>query len=559
MDLVQQLINLNFEGKYEQVIDTVQALSKEERTPHIQVELGIAYFFKAMAFKDHQVYFKNDDGSLVCDKKGKPLEGFDVFINSAENLFLENCLMFKEDIRFHQFFGMTLDVQKKYSMAFIVYHKAMMMFKDKPLTTAEEKIKKNIAERYEIMTTAITYPDPQPTMAQKVQQFWSEFVAKETDLRINLANSASQEQHELAYKLMDQCLEALGFAVKYQIDELDGIFTVHLSMDDKEYRVFALHYLVNIMPVDSLPKWRFSIGFVPDYEKVGCLEGISFNSNDLRVWVAKQQKISSNMLILGVYCEKLANYLQSPTLTHEQYEQAIKTLRDYCLSVIGELNYCTYVMDFRLLKSVEESSVLQNTEANVELIVEDMLFKDLADFKVLQMYGLEEIQDVKQHWVACTTPYNSKEYCAEVQEPDLRDIEFALTLMPDLTAEFLNDYYKLSDEMVIEGCVPFEICFLRASFDSNVPTDALLQWLHNRILGALQGTLPYQNQTIGSALGTQFVYLNVLSFDFRATMEALNKYFQQEKDPWIAVRVMRPDTRFITIKALEKPGFSSKF
>ena len=190
MDLVQQLINLNFEGKYEQVIDTVQALSKEERTPQIQVELGIAYFFKAMAFKDHQVYFKNDDGSLVCDKKGKPLEGFDVFINSAENLFLENCLMFKEDIRFHQFFGMTLDVQKKYSMAFIVYHKAMMMFKDKPLTTAEEKIKNNIAERYEIMTTAITYPDPQPTMAQKVQQFWSEFVAKETDLRINLANSA---------------------------------------------------------------------------------------------------------------------------------------------------------------------------------------------------------------------------------------------------------------------------------------------------------------------------------------------------------------------------------
>lgn len=53
MDLVQQLINLNFEGKYEQVIDTVQALSKEERTPQIQVELGIAYFFKAMAFKDH--------------------------------------------------------------------------------------------------------------------------------------------------------------------------------------------------------------------------------------------------------------------------------------------------------------------------------------------------------------------------------------------------------------------------------------------------------------------------------------------------------------------------
>ena len=51
MDLVQQLINLNFEGKYEQVIDTVQALSKEDRTPHIQVELGIAYFLKPWPLK----------------------------------------------------------------------------------------------------------------------------------------------------------------------------------------------------------------------------------------------------------------------------------------------------------------------------------------------------------------------------------------------------------------------------------------------------------------------------------------------------------------------------
>ena len=545
MELGKKFERWNRQGKFAQVIELFEQNPEQEMTAQSLLEYAIANFHTALSIdpKDTTVG-RGEDGSEIYMPDGTPVSLRDTLIYKGFMVFEGLANEFQHDVRYTFYYGLMFEEKGVYQLAYFYFQNALTISSEAKFSPEDSGLVELIKEHLDAVRDKLSFPEIKEPFADRVKKFWAEFVSVEKEILQNLAPDISEDQYDKASSLIDNCFACLGFKVDYRlsVDTDTDEFGIHMSLAVGEScRRFELDYLAKSLPKIYLPRWNIIAGIKPTYDGIGRIKGCTFGAEDIMVWLIKRSNTRNCLLSLNVFCPKLSKF----------YEQGSEELSNYleafCCGVIGEYNYLGYVVDFKLLKSPEDMDNLDEKALDGELIFKGTDLSEIADFKFLEAYGAASLNSVDEVNDQQTIYYGSTNIDKEMKEPLRQDIEEGYCIFPYWLFDFDRQLPKLEDVWESDGSVAFQLILLRELINENPSLDEAINKIVGSIFGFLNSRFPNQNVFLGLAIGYNYIYIDILSFNFEQTIRCLDELMKDIDFVGSVVRVSRPGANMIAI------------
>ena len=545
MELGKKFERWNRQGKFAQVIELFDKNTEQGTTAKILLEYAIANFHTALSIDPKDTTTgRGEDGSEIYMPDGIPLSLRDTLIYKGFMIFDRLANEFQNDLRYTFYFGWMFEEKGGYQLAYFCFQNALTISTETTLSSEDSGLVELIKEHLEAVRDKLSFPEIKEPFADRVKKFWAEFVSVEKEILQNLAPDISEDQYDKASSLIDKCFACLGFKVNYRlsVDTDTDEFGIHMSLAVGEpCRRFELDYLAKSFPNIYLPRWNIIAGIKPTYDGIGRIKGCTFGAEDIMVWLIKRSNTRKCLLSLNVFCPKLSKFYDQDSEELTNYMEA------FCCNVIGEYNYLGYISDFNLLKSPEDMDNLDEKSLDGELIFKGTALSEIADFKFLEAYGAAALNSVDEINDQQTICYSSTNIDKEMKKPLRQDIEEGYCILPDLLFDFDRQLPKLEEVWESDGSVAFQLILLRELVNESPSFDESLNKIVGSIFGLLNAEFPNQNVFLGLAIGSNYIYIDILSFNFEQTIRCLDDFMDYLNFVGAVVRVSRPGANMIAI------------
>ena len=491
MDLLQQCQLWNDDNEYQKIIDALEAIPEEERTPEMDSELARAYnniagpgdtelYERAIALlKPHEAYFEGDHcwnfrmayAWYYLDQEGPALHYFEKALEARPGD--EDTQEFIDDCRER---------------------------------LALPRFEKNFRERTE--------------------EAWAAFAGVEAELRMIMDTDDMRARGE---ELMKKCGDALKPALRDTSFELGfngEKYELILSPEGLRSRLFPLVYFQRRAPESVLEHWNIWVGRQPSKGFALRAGDMEVRAEDVQLWA---EKTEDRQVHLVLFCEKLLPLLREDS---DRVWWALSMLLD---QVIGEVSAIALIAGFDVCAEPKEKPAMLLSE--LPELLHDMgfsLWRDGSDYleNSFLAYELEPVNDPDADWRldvyagTCRLPVILNDYMAA-------------------RSDAVDDYHR-------DGIAAGFLCYPLDGFTGEERERELLSFRDTLQKAILDRAGEDAVTFLGGASGLYCGYLDFLAWDLPAVLQAAADFLQGTGLPWASFHSFRRDVATVRLFSREE-------
>jgi len=492
MDLLKQCQQWFEQDEAQKVIDTLEAIPAEERTPELDSELAKAYI--AVAHIGEREPFE------------KALE---LLAPHEEHFAEDHCWNYRIASAYY-----FLDEE---GPALRYFEKAL---KARPGD-------KDTQEYIDDCRRRLSLPRFEKNFRERMQEAWAAFSQIEVELRQIIE---TDETHQRGEELVEKCGNALKTALRDTSFELGfngEKYELILSPEGLRSRLFPLVYFQKQAPESVLEHWNIWVGRQP-CEGFELRAGeIEVRADDVQMWA---EETEDHQVSLVLYCEKLTPILKEDT---DKVWWALSMLVD---QTIGEVSAIAFVAGFDVYAQPKDEPA--------------KLLSELPE--LLQSMGLSLWRDGSDYLENSYLAYELKP--VEDPEADWRlDVYTGSCRLPVLINDYLTARSDMVDEYHKDGIAAGFLLYPLSGFTGEERVKAILDFRDNLRDAILRDAGEEAVTFLGGATGLYCGYLDFIAWDLPAVLTAAQAFFEGSDLPYAHFHAFRRDVGGVPLLDEKEP------
>ena len=497
MDILKQCQKWHEEDKHQKIVDALEAISAEERTPEMDMELARAYNNLA-------------DSS---EPEGRKLlhQALELMQSHEEELGDTYSWNFRMGYAYYY-----LDQEGR---ALRYFEKALELHPgdDPKLNTQQD-----IEDLIDWCKKGISLPQFSECFRERTESTWKDFARQEAQLRRMMDedkdHTRGQELVDRVEGILNQAFDEISFEMGVGGEKYELI----LTPEGDKVKLFELVYFQKHAPKEVLEHWNILVGRQP-IRNIGFRtdDGWDISGEDVQIWLEQQGK---NSFALSAYCEKLL-----PMLEEEEGRAwwMLTTLTD---QVLGEIPHMRYIGSFDVLEAPRaEPSILPSQlpdklrEQGLELSTDPEAY-----LESYLGYKMEPKQDPDADWRL--------------------DTMVGSTCCVPLINGYLNADNDFMDDLHADGAVAGFFCYPLDTLREEEGTEKIFDFRDKLEELFTTGNGPEVLTLTGGATGLYCGYVDFIAWDIRTALNMAKEFFEGTDIPWAIFHTFRREAGSVPLK-----------
>ncbi len=487
MDILQQCQIWNGNGEYKKIVDALETIPAEERTPEMDSELARAYnnlaapsdrelFKKAIALlQPHEEYFAGD-----------------------------HCWNFRMGYAYYY-----LDQEGR---ALRYFEKAL------EARPGDE----DTQELIESCQKGISLPRFAMCFRERTEIFWETFAEMEAELRQMMDEDKDRTRGAEIVAQMQGALNNVFDEVSFEMGFNGEKHELILTPEGDKVKLFELVYFQKHAPEEVLEHWNILVGRQP-MQNIGLRtdDGWEISGDDVQVWLEDK---GENSFAISAYCKKLLPMLQE---SEGRVWWMLTTLTD---QVLGEIPHMRYIESF---------DVLDEPKAEPYFLMSQLPDK-------LKELGLELSTD-PEAYLENYLGYQMKPN--EDTDADWRlDVMVGSTNCVPLINGYLSADNDYMDNLHADGVVAGFFCYPLDTLREEEDSQKIFNFRDKLEEVFLVDDGPEVLTLTGGATGLYCGYVDFIAWDIRSALNMAKQFFEGTDVPWASFHTFRREAGSVTLK-----------
>ena len=487
MDILKQCQKWHEKGQYQKIIDALEAIPAEERTPEMDSELARAYNNLAVP-EDRELYQK------------------------ALSLLKPHADYFAEDYRWNFRMGYSYYYLDQEGRALPYFRKALEKL------PGDEDTQKLIDD----CESLITLPQFSACFRERTENWWETFAEMEAELRQMMDED---KDHTRGAELVAQMQETLNLVfdeISFEMGFNGEKYELILTPEGDKVKLFELVYFQKHAPKEVLEHWNILVGRQP-LQNIGLRteDGWDISGDDVQIWLEEQ---GENSFAISAYCEKLLPMLRE---AEGRVWWMLTTLTD---QVLGEIPHMRYIDSF---------DVLEEPKAEPSFLLSQLPDK-------LREQGLELSTDPEAY---LESYLGYKMEPNEDPDADWRlDVMAGSTCCVPLINGYLNTDNDFMDDLHADGTVAGFFCYPLDTLREEEGTDKIFDFRDKLEEVFTTGDGPEILTLTGGATGLFCGYVDFIAWDIREALNMAKEFFEGTDIPWASFHTFRREAGTVNLK-----------
>ena len=490
MDILKQCQKWHEESKQHKIIDALEAIPAEERTPEMDSELARAYNNLA------------DPHKPTCKE----------MLKKALALLKPHEEYFEDDYYWNFRMGYSYFYLDQEGRALRYFEKAL------EVRPGDDDTKEFI----ERCKKGISLPQFWECFRERTENWWETFAEMEAELRQMMDDD---KDHTRGAELVAQMEETLNLAfdeISFEMGFNGEKYELILTPEGDKVKLFELVYFQKHAPKEVLEHWNILVGRQP-LQNIGLRteDGWDISGDDVQIWLEEQ---GENSFALSAYCEKLLPMLRE---AEGRVWWMLTTLTD---QVLGEIPHMRYIDSF---------DVLEEPRAEPSI-----LMSQLPD--ALKERGLELSTD-PEAYLESYLGYEMKPN--EDPDADWRlDVMAGSTCCVPLINGYLNADNDFMDDLHADGAVAGFFCYPLDTLREKEGTQKIFDFRDKLEELFTTGDGPEVLTLTGGATGLYCGYVDFIAWDIQTALQMAKNFFEDSDIPWASFHTFRREAGTVNLK-----------
>ena len=490
MDILKQCQKWHEESKQHKIIDALEAIPAEERTPEMDSELARAYNNLA------------DPHKPTCKE----------MLKKALALLKPHEEYFEDDYYWNFRMGYSYFYLDQEGRALRYFEKAL------EVRPGDDDTKEFI----ERCKKGISLPQFWECFRERTESAWKDFAQQEAQLRQMMDED---KDHTRGAELVAQMQETLNLVfdeISFEMGFNGEKYELILTPEGDKVKLFELVYFQKHAPKEVLEQWNILVGRQP-LQNIGLRtdDGWDISGEDVQIWLEEQ---GENSFAISAYCEKLL-----PMLREEEGRAwwMLTTLTD---QVLGEIPHMRYIDSFDVLEKpkAEPSFLLSQLPDKLKERGLELSTNPAAYLESYLGYKMEPNQDPDADWRL--------------------DVMAGSTCCVPLINGYLNADNDFMDDLHADGTVAGFFCYPLDTLREEEGSQKIFDFRDKLEEVFATGDGPEVLTLTGGATGLFCGYVDFIAWDIRTALQMAKKFFEDSDIPWASFHTFRREAGTVNLK-----------
>ena len=474
MDIFEQCQKWHEESQYQKIIDAIEVIPAEDRTPEMDSELARAYNNLADPYKP---------GGKDMLKKAIAL------LKLHEEYF--------EGDHYWNF-------RMGYSYFYLDQEGRALRYFEKALEARPDD--EDTKELIDWCKKRIAMPQFSECFRERTEDCWETFAEMESELRQMMDDDKDHTHGEEIVAQMEKTLSLAFDEISFEMGFNGEKYELILTPEGDKVKLFELVYFRKHAPKKVLDHWNILVGRQP-VQNIGLRtdDGYEVSGDDVQIWLEEQDE---NSFTISAYCEKLL-----PILGEEEGRVwwMLTTLTD---QVLGEIPHMRYMDDFDVLDAPKEEP--------------SILMSQLPD--KLKKKGLNLSTDPEAY---LDTYIGYKMKPNDDPDNDWRlDVMVGSTNCVPLINGYLNTYNDFMDDLHADGVVAGFFCYPLDTLREEEGSQKIFDF-RDKLESVFTTDEGSEVLTLtGGATGLYYGYVDFIAWDIQTALRMAKEFFDDSDIPW---------------------------
>ena len=490
MDILKQCQKWHEESKQHKIIDALEAIPAEERTPEMDSELARAYNNLA------------DPHKPTCKE----------MLKKALALLKPHEEYFEDDYYWNFRMGYSYFYLDQEGRALRYFEKAL------EVRPGDDDTKEFIDR----CKQGISLPQFWECFRDRTENWWETFAEMEAELRQMMDEDKDHTRGAELVAQMEETLNLVFDEISFEMGFNGEKYELILTPEGDKVKLFELVYFQKHAPKEVLEHWNILVGRQP-LQNIGLRteDGWDISGDDVQIWLEEQ---GENSFAISAYCEKLL-----PMLREEEGRAwwMLTTLTD---QVLGEISHMRYIDSF---------DVLEEPKAEPSFLLSQLPDK-------LREQGLELSTD-PEAYLESYLGYKME----PKQDPDADwrlDVMAGSTCCVPLINGYLNADNDFMDDLHADGAVAGFFCYPLDTLREEEGSQKIFDF-RDKLEEVLTGGDGSEVLTLtGGATGLYCGYVDFIAWDIQEALNMAKEFFEGTDIPWAIFHTFRREAGSVPLK-----------
>ena len=497
MDILKQCQKWHEESKQHKIIDALEAIPAEERTPEMDMELARAYNNLA-------------DSS---EPEGRKLlhQALELMQSHEEELGDTYSWNFRMGYAYYY-----LDQEGR---ALRHFEKALELH---PGDDPKLNTRQDMEELIDSCKKGISLPQFWECFRERTENWWETFAEMEAELRQMMDEDKDHTRGAEIVAQMEETLNLVFDEISFEMGFNGEKHELILTPEGDKVKLFELVYFQKHATKEMLEHWNILVGRQP-IRNIGLRtdDGWDISGEDVQIWLEEQ---GENSFAISAYCEKLL-----PMLRDEEGRAwwMLTTLTD---QVLGEIPHMRYIDSF---------DVLEEPKAEPSFLLSQLPDK-------LREQGLELSTD-PEAYLESYLGYKME----PKQDPDADwrlDVMAGSTCCVPLINGYLNADNDFMDDLHADGAVAGFFCYPLDTLREEEGSQKIFDF-RDKLEEVLTGGDGSEVLTLtGGATGLYCGYVDFIAWDIQEALNMAKEFFEGTDIPWAIFHTFRREAGSVSLK-----------
>ena len=497
MDILKQCQKWHEEDKHQKIVDALEAISAEERTPEMDMELARAYNNLA-------------DSS---EPEGRKLLHRALELMQSHEEELGDTYSWNFRMGYSYFY---LDQEGR---ALRYFEKALELH---PGDDPKLNTRQDMEELIDSCKKSISLPQFSECFRERTENWWETFAEMEAELRRMMDEDKDHTRGAEIVAQMQETLNLVFDEISFEMGFNGEKYELILTPEGDKVKLFELVYFQKHAPKEVLEHWNILVGRQP-LQNIGLRteDGWDISGDDVQIWLEEQ---GENSFAISAYCEKLL-----PMLREEEGRAwwMLTTLTD---QVLGEISHMRYIDSF---------DVLEEPKAEPSFLLSQLPDK-------LREQGLELSTD-PEAYLESYLGYKME----PKQDPDADwrlDVMAGSTCCVPLINGYLNADNDFMDDLHADGAVAGFFCYPLDTLREEEGSQKIFDF-RDKLEEVLTGGDGSEVLTLtGGATGLYCGYVDFIAWDIQEALNMAKEFFEGTDIPWAIFHTFRREAGSVPLK-----------
>ena len=497
MDILKQCQKWHEEDKHLKIVDALEAIPAEERTPEVDMELARAY----------------NNLADPSEPEGRKL------LHRALELMQPHEEELGDTYSWNFRMGYSYFYLDQEGRALRHFEKALELH---PGDDPKLNTRQDMEELINSCKKGISLPQFWECFRERTENWWETFAEMEAELRQMMDED---KDHTRGAELVSQMQETLNLVfdeISFEMGFNGEKYELILTPEGDKVKLFELVYFQKHAPKEVLEQWNILVGRQP-LQNIGLRtdDGWDISGEDVQIWLEEQ---GENSFAISAYCEKLL-----PMLREEEGRAwwMLTTLTD---QVLGEIPHMRYIDSF---------DVLEKPKAEPSFLLSQLPDK-------LREQGLELSTD-PEAYLESYLGYKME----PKQDPDADwrlDVMAGSTCCVPLINGYLNADNDFMDDLHADGAVAGFFCYPLDTLREEEGSQKIFDF-RDKLEEVLTGGDGSEVLTLtGGATGLYCGYVDFIAWDIQEALNMAKEFFEGTDIPWAIFHTFRREAGSVSLK-----------